>query len=122
MLIAPADNQWILRQDMGTTTITTDPVPLGGNDRATAILVAHSLFGGAIPADRLLAYVTQVSLDGVHWVTQGPSATVNDAANTPAAVTSDVNGAWVRFEFKFTMQVAGLGGAVFDLKVLLDRK
>ncbi len=121
MLVTVADNQWILRQDPGVTVYTSDPVEIGANDRATAILVAHSLFGGAIPADRAFSYVCQVSLDGVNWLDRGPADGINDAAQTPSSVTGEVHATYIRFQFRFTMSVAGLGGALFDLKVLVDR-
>ncbi|MCG3135731.1 MAG: hypothetical protein HMLKMBBP_03499 [Planctomycetes bacterium] len=61
MVIPVADNQWFLRQGSGSTSVTTDPIPLGDNDRATAILVVHDIFGGALATDREIAFKGQVS-------------------------------------------------------------
>lgn len=122
MVIPVADNQWFLRQGSGSTSVTTDPIPLGDNDRATAILVVHDIFGGALATDREIAFKGQVSNDGVHWVDGGPLGTANEVSDTPLAVTADVNGAWLRFVITMSMFAAGLGGAVLDLKVRLDRK
>lgn len=52
----------------------------------------------------------------------GPLGTANETSDTPLAVAADVNGVWLRFVFTMSMFAAGLGGAVLDLKVRLDRK
>jgi hypothetical protein len=122
MVILAADNQWFLRQGIGSTSVTTDPVDLGGFDRATAILVLHDIFGGAVSTDRDVTFKTQVSNDGVHWIDGGPLGGATVVADTPLRSTADVNGAFMRFVITMTMSVGGLGGALLDLKVRLDRK
>lgn len=126
MDIVPADGQWLgLPGSTGVTTAKSDPYPLRGNDRATAVLTVEQIYGGATSADRSIAFSTQVSLDGVNWANQGPSASATDVttATTAIADTDDVNGAFVRFIFTFAATVAGgPAGVLFDLHVHLDKK
>ena len=126
MDIVPADGQWLgLPDSVGVTTAKSDPYPLGGNDRASAALSVERIYGGATSGDRSIAFSTQVSLDGVNWVNQGPSGTTTDVttATTAVADTDDVNGAFVRFIFTFAVTSAsGTAGVLFDLHVHLDKK
>lgn len=110
MVIVAADNQWFLRQGMGSTSVTTDPVELGGFDRATAILVVHDIFGGAASTDRDVTFKTQVSNDRVHWIDEGPLGGATVVADTPLRSTADVNGAFVRFVITMTMSATGSAG------------
>ena len=48
MLRVLADNQVMATEGGGTpSVITTDPVPMNGNDRFSAVALAHYLFGGS---------------------------------------------------------------------------
>lgn len=117
MLVAFANNQ-VMLADTAITTITTDPIPLGDNDRASAILSVHYIFGGA---SRLLTYTTQVSNDGVTWVDDGPTGTAATSAPPSINVVANVNGAFMRVKFDLTIG-GGLGAACFDLHVVLDHQ
>ena len=126
MDIVPADGQWLGMPDaVGTTTAYSEPFPLGGNDRATAVLSVERIYGGATSADRMISFATQVSLDGTNWAAQGPVGGTIDVTTPTTAVknTADVNGAFVRFVFVFAVTVAGgTAGVLFDLHVHLDKK
>jgi len=116
MMVAFANNQVIVANASTTSTIYTDPVALGNNDRGTAVLVVHYLFGGGTTT---LTYTAQVSNDGVEWV----DTTLTDSATTagPAQQTiDDLNGAFVRFKMDYATGSGATGGVCFDLPVSLD--
>lgn len=121
MVIAFANNQSLTAVEGNPSTITTDPVPLGNNDRATAMLNVHSLWesnGGGSS----LSYQAQVSNDGVNWVNvTALTDTATGVTSTPRQKTEEVNGAYIRFRFTHTITTAGeTGGVCFDLHVKLD--
>jgi len=122
MVIAFANNQAMTGVQGSTNTISTDPVPLNGNDRVSAMLNVHYLFvqGGT----GTVSYQGQVSNDGVNWV---DVATLTDNATaataTPQQKVISVNGAFLRFEFSYAITGGGagdMGGVAFDLHVKLD--
>jgi hypothetical protein len=114
-VIAFADNQVIVAADGGTTTIYTDPVPLGDDDRGTAQFQVEYIFNSATPH---LVYLAQVSLDGTNWV---DTALTDDAsAAGVSALTEELHGAFVRFKFSLTAASSVVAAACFDLHVLLD--
>lgn len=117
MVIAFANNQVMVSPDAVTNTIYTDPVPLNGNDRATAHLFVEYIFNTAVPGVR---YQGQVSNDGVNWV--DVTALIDSTAavtSVPRAITATVNGAFLRFKLTF-LGSGGVGAVNFDLHVLLD--
>ncbi len=125
MVVAFANNQVMVAVNDGVATISTDPVPLGGNDRAAAIFNVRYVQrpgGGGVTAT--IAYQAQVSNDGVEWVnvaTLTDSAT--DVTNPARQVVAAVNGAYLRFLYTFSLTGASAGqmaGTCFDLHVNLD--
>lgn len=125
MVIAFANNQTMTAIDGEPSVITTDPVPMRRNDRATANLNVHYIFAqpSATPD---IAYQAQVSNDGVHWVdVTGLSDNTGSTTSVPRQVVQEAHGAFIRF--KFTLTVSGgsgseVGGCGFDLHVKLDHE
>ena len=121
MLIAFANNQTLVAIGSTAVVVFTDPVPLDGNDRASAIWNIHAI--GQTAGSAALTYLAQVSNDGgQNWM---DASAVTDTAST-AGVRQDVgavNGALLRF--KYTLHNATAVGtevsfATFDLHVNLD--
>lgn len=121
MMLTVAENQWIVTPNINSVSLYSPPVQLGDLDRATAILVVHAIYGGAVPTDRQLEYLSELSNDGVNWVTDGISDAVDEVSDTPKMVSGAVNGAWIRFILRFTVSAAAPGGVCFSLRVKLDR-
>jgi len=122
MVIAFANNQAMTAIHGTASVITTDPVPLNGNDRASAMFNVHYIFGQG-GATLNIAYQGQVSNDGVNWVNV-TALTDNTGAvtATPRQIIAAVNGAYLRFVYTFTVtgSTGQVGGAAFDLHVKLD--
>lgn len=122
MVIAFANNQSMTGIQGSTNTISTDPVPLNGNDRVSAMLNVHYLFtqGGT----GTVSYQGQVSNDGVNWVNVATlTDTATAATSTPQQKVISVNGAFLRFTFSYAIAsgAAGdMGATAFDLHVKLD--
>lgn len=120
MIVAFANNQVILCEGGGATVeVTTDPVPMGENNRGAAILTVHYIFGATSPT---LAYVTQVSNDGTTWVAQGPDDAGINAAGTRPIVVDSINGAFTRVKYTFSASGSGTAAVCFDLHVNLDKE
>jgi len=122
MMVVFANNQVIVADAAAapSVTITTDPVALNGFDRATAVTVINSMFGGTV---RNLMIQGQTSNDGVTFLNDGPAKMYNLAADTPDRVTADVNGGHFRFMFTFSITAgAGTGAVIFDVHCKLDHK
>jgi hypothetical protein len=122
MLIAFANNQTLVSVGSTTTTIFTDPVPLGNNDRLTAMLNVHSLVktGGTTGT---LSYTAQVSNDGGQNYVDSASVVDSVTGTGVEQVVGTVNAALVRFKFSLLLS----GGAssdvlacCFDLHVNMD--
>ena len=122
MTIAFANNQAMTAVHGTPSEITTDPVPLNGNDRASAMLNVHYIYA-LNGAAKVLAYKAQLSNDGTSWV---DSTTLVDSASavtaTPRPVVATVNAAFIRFVYTFTVTGVAddMGGVCFDLHVNLD--
>ena len=122
MVIAFANNQ-SMTTIMGTSSIIeTDPVEMGSNDRASAVLNAHYLFtqGGTAT----LTWQGQTSNDGVKWTDIiGFTGFATAPTTSPEIKVEGVNGAWLRFQYTFAI-AGGAGGEIagtcFDLHVRLD--
>lgn len=118
MVIAFSNNQVIITKNPTQAVIYTDPVPLEGNDRATAHLLVESMFNPAAG----LTYVGQVSNDGTNWVDTSLTDAAAAVTPTPQALTKTINGAFLRFKYTFdaTAPAGTIGGCCFDLHVNLD--
>lgn len=122
MMVVFANNQVIVADATAapSVTITTDPVALNGFDRATMVAVINTMYGGTA---RNLMVQGQSSNDGVVFINDGPAQMFMMAADTPARQTADVNGAYFRFMFTFSITAgAGTGAVIFDLHCKLDHK
>jgi hypothetical protein len=116
MVIAFANNQVIAAASGTTSTIYTDPVPLDGNDRATAHLYIEYLFN----AGAGVTYQGQVSNDGVNWLDVSSLTDTQSTAQTVYAKMAACNGAFLRFKLSYS--AAGATGACcLDLHVVLDK-
>jgi len=104
------------------SVIYTDPVPLNGHDRASAMLMVHYIFTQSVNA--VLSYQGQASNDGVNWVDVAALYDATNAATaTPRPMVASVNAAWLRFKYVFNVIVGPgveVGGVCFDLHVKLD--
>jgi hypothetical protein len=121
-VVAFANNQVMSAIDGTAMVITTDPVPLNGNDRAAAMLNVHSIFAQS-PATNVIAYQGQVSNDGVNWVNvTALTDNTNAVTATPRLIVATVNGAYIRFQMTFTVDgdPDDMGSVAFDLHVKLD--
>jgi len=122
MVIAFANNQTMSAMHGTSMVITTDPVPLNGNDRASAMLNVHAIFAQAAAVANI-AYQGQISNDGVNWVNVS-LLTDNIGAITPVPrlVVATAVGAYIRFEMTFTVtgSANNMGAVAFDLHVKLD--
>jgi hypothetical protein len=122
MVIAFANNQTMIAdQTVGSSIITTDPVPMDGNDRVTPHLNVESIFNALAGLNNGISYQGEVSNDGQNWFPVPTLTDYADAVTTvPKAKTIAANGAFLRFTFTFKASVGNIGGVTFDLHVLLD--
>ena len=117
MVVAFANNQTLVLVGTAGTTISTDPVPMGNNDRLSCISNVHSLgqTGGAVQ----VVYTAQVSNDGGQtWI----STTITDTLNVVGGrrFVGLANGALVRFLFVISNPTGGgtdVSFMTFDLHV-----
>jgi hypothetical protein len=122
MLIAFADNLTLVAIGTGVaTTVYTDPVPLGNNDRLTGMLNVHSLVKTAGTAT--LTYTAQVSNDGGQNYVDSTTVTDSTTAVGVLQKVGTINGALVRFKYGFIITGGAAGDVAsvcFDLHVNLD--
>ena len=127
MIVAFASNQVMVAKGDGSGTgapmvITTDPVPMNGMNRASAILNVHSYLDAGAQVPRLTAQ-GQVSNDGVNWVNGGPAPTATNAGLQQNA-TADAEGQFIRFQYTWAPEDGSNGSeyvfCCFDLHVRLD--
>jgi hypothetical protein len=122
MVIAFANNQAMTAIQGTDSVIYTDPVPLNGNDRATAFLNVHYIWASVTSSN--IRYDGEVSADGVNWVAIGTFTdnTSTTTGTTPRRIVGTLSGAaFLRFKFTLsTTGASGLGGVGFDLHVEID--
>jgi len=124
MVVVFANNQTMVAMfSIGSTVITTDPVPLRGNDRASCILNTHSIFAtGGTPR---LTYQAQVSNDGgPNFVDAGGVTDLTTTTGLRRLVATLNGAALIRFRYTLDWQAGGAGSDIaaccFDLHVDLD--
>lgn len=127
MVTVVANNLAMTALGPAISEVYSDPIDLGGNDRATVMWNIHYLWAydaGGGGATGTAGYQAQVSNDGVYWVNV---AALTDTANaatgsTPRVITPSpaVNGQFIRFRITLTASSGDLAGAAVDLHVLLD--
>lgn len=124
MLVVFANNQTLIAASGTTvtiTTVTTDPVAVGRNNRATGITNTHSIFNAGAAG---LTWKMQVSNDGVNWVDQGPEVppvAPITATGTELQAPTAVSGVYARLMIAFQASAAGIGAAILDVHVNFDR-
>ena len=118
MLVVFANNQVLVANTSTTVTVTTDPVPVGDNNRATGITNVHGIFNDGAAG---LSWKMQVSNDGQTWEDQGPSTGVISAVGSSLEAPTTVSCVYARLEISFQASGAGLGAATFDVHVNFDR-
>lgn len=95
-VIVVASNLTIVAADTGAPVIEwSDPEPLGDADRASVVFVVHSVFGGS--TGFTLAFWSEISNDGAHWVQAG----VNFSTTSAPVATSRVRPNAAELEVKF---------------------
>jgi hypothetical protein len=123
MLIVFANNQTLVAVQGTNVTVFTDPVPLNGNDRLSAMLDTHSVVRANLSGTLTLSYVAQVSNDGGQNYVDSTAVLDSATAAGVRQIVGTVNGALVRF--KYTVAITGgstgdFGGVCFDLHVNMD--
>lgn len=119
MLVVFANNQTLVADTGTTVTITTDPVAVGDNNRATGITSVHAIFNAGTAG---LAWAMQVSNDGQNWVTQGPatSSPIVAAGASLQDQNNAVTGVYARLLITFQASGGGMGAVTFDIHVNFD--
>jgi hypothetical protein len=118
-----ANNQTLVTVQGTPTTIFTDPVPLNGNDRLSAMLDVHSIVKGGTVTTGTLVYLAQISNDGGQNYVDSTTVTDTTTATGVRQIVGTVNGALVRFKFTYTASGGSSGdfsGCCFDLHVNMD--
>jgi len=101
----------------------TTPIEIGPFDRASGLLVVHDISGGNVATDRDFSYVTEVSIDGVNWVQQGPSvSSIDQVSDTPRMDAGNVNGRLLRVSYGYAIGAGSGGSVVFTLTIRLFRE
>ena len=119
MLVVFANNQVLIAPAGGSVTVTTDPVSVSGNNRATGVTNTTGIFSPA--AGLGLRWKMQVSMNGQTWVDQGPSVSVIATAGETLQPASTVTGVYARLSISFDADAGGIGAATFDIHVNFDR-
>jgi len=125
MLVVFANNQAMAADGAAgatASTITTDPVPLNGNDRISMILNAHYFFGAGGAANRSFSVQPQVSNDGVTFLNTGTAITISATTDTPLETVRTVNGVYIRMQYSLVVTALPNPDAhiCFDHHVNLD--
>lgn len=116
MLVVFANNMCLVDYNSVGASVTTDPVAIGDNNRATGTTTIHKLLNASG-----LSWSMQVSNDGVNWVTQGPSATGLAAEATTLQGPQTVTAVYARLLITFVSSGGNIGAAMFDIHVNFDR-
>ncbi len=128
MIVAFANNQLMVAKGNGSqggaaTVITTDPVPMNGFDRASAILNVEMYLDAGSQGPTFEAQA-QVSNDGVNWVNDGPAISGVNSVGTQPIDTKLAEGQSIRFQFTWNPETGAAGTdyvfICFDLHVRLD--
>ena len=117
MLVVFANNQVLIAPAGQSVTITTDPVAVGGNNRATGVTNIHGMFN---PSGTGLSWKMQISMDGQTWVDQGPALASAVAVGETMQGPGNVTGVYARLEITYGA-TGGYGAATFDVHVNFDR-
>lgn len=118
MIVVLANNQVIIAAPGTTAVITTDPVPLNGNDRLTASVNVTTIFNVIAPG---LRWTLEGSNDGVAFQ---PIGALGDTVAPGLFPWINANQAWafVRARFELTANVGVIGCAIFDCHMNIDKE
>jgi hypothetical protein len=120
VLVVPAKNLEMLAILGTTSTVVTDSIPLGHNDRATVEFKVSVL--GTTGVQAIVKYFAEASFDGNAWLPipgLGTGLTIPDVVRQ----TAPAHGALIRFHIDHFVAVGGPGDiawATIDLHVFLD--
>ena len=117
MMASFAKNKVIVADASASPDINTDSITLDGLDRAFVVFDIHSIFGGGT-----LTYTVEVSNDGVTWTGTDAGFTDNTTTAQVKKKVGDVDGAFMRMNVGLANGAGGVGGAIFDLVVNLDKQ
>lgn len=120
MVLVLANNLTMVAGPGMVAIVTTDPIPLNGNDRLDAIIDIHTIFGtpGAGPG---LAWALEVSNNGQNFIPFGAIGGRNAAGSEPWLNTG-VAWAWFRVVFTLTADVGVVAGVTFDCHMNVDKQ
>lgn len=118
MVLVLANNLTMVAGPGQVAIVTTDPVPLNGNDRLDAIINIHTIFNVAAPG---LRSALQVSNDGVTFIPFGGVADSMVAGQIPWQ-NAGVAWAFVRVVFTLTADVGVVAGVTFDCHMNVDKQ
>jgi hypothetical protein len=114
MVVVFAANQVIVADSNADSVITTDPIPMSGNDRIGAVLNIKYIFGSA----GLLTVQLEGSDDAVHFVAAATPFSEGNVNVFPLGALPALY-AFVRFTLTFSVST-GTGAVCFDLHGVLD--
>jgi hypothetical protein len=101
------------------SVITTDPVPMNGNDRVSGIVTTHYVFGPTTPT---LTITVEGSNDGTAWVDFTPGGWPEPAAaGSQELAAAEAIFAFVRMRFSFTDTGSGNAFICFDVHAVVDK-
>ena len=118
MVLVLANNLTMVAGPGMAAIVTTDPIPLNGNDRLDAIINIHTIFNVAVPG---LRWALEVSNDGVTFIPFG-GAGDSMVAGQRSWQNSGVAWAWFRVVFTLTADVAVVAGVTFDCHMNVDKQ
>ena len=114
----------LVQYDPGSIEYVTDPIPLGRYDRVAMHLLIRYLDTPMTTGNAEVSMQPQVAIvPSSGWVDAGVAFEGSVASTTPIALTTSVNGEFVRFKFKLLIKAGetGLFRAIFDSHVRLEK-
>lgn len=119
MVLVLANNLTMVAGPGQLAVITTDPIPLNGDDRLKAIIDIHVLFGTPA-AGPGLGFAIEVSNNGQDFV---PFGTPDDRNALGAQEWSNIGVAFAYFRVVFSLQadVGVIAGVTFDCHMNVDK-
>ena len=118
MLLVLANNMTMVAGPAQVAMVTTDPIPLNGNDRLDAIINVHTIFNTTAPG---FGFALEVSNDGQTFSPFG----ANGDRNAPGAQQwTNAGVAWAFFRVVFTLaaDAAVVAGVTFDCHMNVDKQ
>ncbi len=117
MLLVLANNLTMVAGPGQVAMVTTDPIPLNGDDRLDAIINVHTIFNTTAPG---LGFALEVSNDGQTFTPFGANGDRN-ATGAQQWPNKDVAWAYFRVVFTLTADAAVVAGVTFDCHMNVDK-